>query len=108
MDINAILQSPNAGNIQLVVNAEDLRKCFESWMDFTSQEIEKQRQPHYYTVEEVKDLFKVSTSTIYNWISAGKLHPLRIDEGSRIYFNQEEVRSMLENGTLVRYSHSKV
>ena len=47
-----------------------------------------------YTKAEVQDFFKVAMPTIDRWSREGKLK--RITVGSRVYFNAEEVNSLLK------------
>lgn len=41
-------------------------------------------QDKLFTVDEVRDQFKVSRQTVYNWITAGKLDVIRVGRSIRI------------------------
>jgi excisionase family DNA binding protein len=41
-------------------------------------------QDEYFTVDEVKDRFKVTRQTVYNWIKSGDLPAVKIGRSVRI------------------------
>lgn len=49
----------------------------------------------YYTMHEVMALFRISERTVYNWMQAGKLHPVRVGRGKWL-FSRHEVEKLLK------------
>jgi excisionase family DNA binding protein len=47
-----------------------------------------------YKIREVCLLFQITKPTVYEWIRAGKLHPVKIR--SRVFFRGSEVESLFE------------
>lgn len=103
MDLNAIIRSENAGNIQLVVNAKDLRDLLDGAMAFAMKEIMERDEPEYYTREELAALLHVSQPTIYEYRKRGKLpEPVKI--GDRVLFDKAKVHEAISGGR-VRMKH---
>ena len=46
-----------------------------------------------YTITEVCTQFQISKPTLYEWIRAGKIKPVKI--GRRVFFNRKEVEGLL-------------
>lgn len=46
-----------------------------------------------YTISEVCEKFQISKPTLYEWIKAGKITPVKI--GRRVFFNRKEVEELL-------------
>lgn len=46
-----------------------------------------------YTITELCDKFQISKPTLYEWIKAGKITPVKI--GRRVFFNSKEVEKLL-------------
>ena len=92
LDLNSIIHSRNAANIQLVISAQDLRECFESWMKFAMTTIQERDEPKYYTREQLRDeVLHVSDPTLRSYIKRGLIpEPVRI--GSRVLYNKAEVK----------------
>ena len=97
MDLNNILYSPNAANIQVVVNADELRKCFENFTEWGMQRIKERDEPTYYTREELQELFHVTAPTIMNWRKKGILPEPAIVAG-RVLYDKAKVRDAVLNG----------
>lgn len=96
MDLNSIIHSDNAANIQLVVNAKDLRDLLDGAMAFAMKTIKEREEPSFYTREELAEMLHVSQPTILSWRKKGLLpEPAVIDEG-RVLYDKAEVRRCLE------------
>lgn len=99
MDLNAILHSPNAANIQVVINAEELRKCFEDFTAWGMERIKERDEPSYYTREELQQLLHVSSPTIINYRKKGLLpDPVVID--GRVLYDRAKVRDAILNAPM--------
>lgn len=82
-------------NVQLVVNAADLKELFMSWQD------ERDNQLH--AVQEVEDVslsadevaakLKVTKVTLWRWAKSGYLVPKRV--GRKPFYLQSEVEHLL-------------
>lgn len=46
-----------------------------------------------YTIREFCERFQISKPTLYEWIKAGKITPVKI--GRRVYFNKSDVEQLL-------------
>ena len=92
MDLNALMHSDNAANIQVVISAKDLRECFESWMNFAMQKIKERDEPDYYTREELLD---VSDPTLRNYREKG-LIPAPVTIGGRVLYEKAAINRALE------------
>lgn len=48
------------------------------------------------TTEQVAEVLHVSTRTVYRWVDAGKLHPIRLEK--RLLYPRSEVTDLLRPG----------
>jgi predicted DNA-binding transcriptional regulator AlpA len=94
MDLNSLIRSDNAANIQLVVNAKDLRDLLDSAMAFAKKEIKERDEPDYYTRDELAAKLHVSLVTLNRWRNDGRIpEPVTID--GRVLYDKAEVRDMI-------------
>lgn len=107
MNIQTIINSSQASHTLIMMSGEQLRKLIDDVTANTRRVVEEQYQPRYFTVEDMKELFKCQTSTIYNWISRGKVKAYKMEENGRTYFDQAEVREAMRRGLIGRYVHSR-
>lgn len=49
-----------------------------------------------YTFSDLSQRFRVSKPTIYEWIKAGLIGPVRL--GGRVYFRAQDVEALMERG----------
>lgn len=103
--IQTILNSQQAPQTLIMMSGEQLRQLIEDVTANTRRIVEEQYQPKYYTVEDMTELFHCQTSTIYNWISRGKIKAYKMEENGRTYFDQAEVREAMRSGLLGKYVH---
>lgn len=94
MDLNAIIRSDNAANIQLVVNAKDLRDLLDAAMNFAKQEILERDEPKYYTREDVKNILHVTDPTLLSYRKK-RLIPEPITIDGRVLYDKAAVRQAL-------------
>lgn len=99
MDLHSIIYSQNAANIQVVINAAELRKCFEDLARFIMQRIQEHDEPQFYTREQLADMLHVSVPTIYNYRKKGLL-PKPVTIEGRVLYDKAQVRQYIESGKL--------
>lgn len=100
-----ILNSQQAPQTLIMMSGEQLKQLIDDVTANTRRIVEEQYQPRYYTVEEMAQLFKCQVSTIYNWMSRGKIKAYKMEEGGRTYFDQAEVRDAMQRGLIGKYIH---
>ena len=96
MDLNALIYSENAANIQVVVNAKDLRDFADRLMAFATQKIKERDEPDYYTRQELQQLLHVSEPTILKWREKGFL-PMPSTIDGRVLYNKAEVHAAIRD-----------
>ncbi len=107
MDLHTILYSPNAANIQVVINAEELRKCFEKFTDWGMKRIKERDEPTYYSREELLQLLHCSDPTLLRYRRKGIIpEPVTIE--GRVLYDKAKVREAMLSGNIRlkrRYNH---
>lgn len=93
MNITEIMNQGN--NVQLVVNAADLKELFMTWQD--------ERDSQLHAVQEVEDVslsadevaarLKVSKVTLWRWEKSGYLVPCKV--GRKPFYLQSQVERLL-------------
>lgn len=101
VDLNSILHSENAANIQLVINAQDLRECFESWMQFALQQQKEREEDPYYTREQLAKMLHVSAPTLISYRKKG-LIPKPIILDGRTLYRKAEVNEAIEGNVRLK------
>ena len=100
MDLNAIIYSDNAANIQLVVNAKDLRDFADSLVEFATKKIKERDEPTYYSREEMLDLLHCSDPTLNSYREKGLIpEPIKVD-GGKVLYDKAKVREAIESGQI--------
>lgn len=99
MDLNALIYSDNAANIQVVVSAKDLRDFADSLMAFATQKIKERDEPTYYTREELEELLHCSTPTLLSYRRQG-LIPEPVTMGGKTLYDKAKVREAMTSGRL--------
>ena len=100
MNIQSLLQSQDAPSTLILMSGDQLNKLIEDVTANTRRIVEEQYQPKYFTVDDMKQLFKVGQSTIYSWISRGVIKPHYVVEGGKPYFDQAEIRELMNHGSI--------
>lgn len=94
MTLNDIIHSPNAAQIQVVINAEDLRKCFEDFTAWGMQQIKERDEPKYYTRDELEQLLHVTAPTLMHYRKKGLIpEPVTIE--GRVLYNKAEIHKAI-------------
>lgn len=100
MDLNAIIRSENAANIQLVVNAKDLRDLLDGAIAWGMKTIKERDEPTYYTREELAEkVLHVSQPTLLSYRKKGWL-PDPVTIGGRVLYDKAKVREAMANGKI--------
>lgn len=100
MDLNALMHSDNAANIQVVISAKDLRECFESWLEFATKKIKERDEPTYYTREEMLELLHVTDPTLNRYREEGKIpDPVRL-AGGKVLYDKAKVHEAIASGKI--------
>ena len=95
MDLNNLIYSDNAANIQVVVNAKDLRDFADRLVEFAKQQIQERDEPKYYTREELEKMLHVSAPTLVAYRKKGLIpEPVVID--GKVLYNKAEVNKAIE------------
>lgn len=95
MGLNELLYSENAANIQVVINAKDLRDFADRLVEFATQKIQERDEPKYYTREELEQLLHVSAPTLVAYRKKGLIpEPVVID--GKVLYNKAEVNKAIE------------
>lgn len=99
MDLNSLIYSENAANIQVVVNAKDLRDFADNLIAFAKQEIKQRDENPYYTREELETMLHVSAPTLVNYRKKGLIPQPVIIDGKALY-SKAEVNEAIANNKL--------
>lgn len=99
MDLNSIIRSENAANIQLVVSAKDLRDLLDGAIKWGMKTIKERDEPTYYTREELQELLHCSAPTLMRYRKKG-LIPKPTVIGGRVLYDKAKVREVMADGKL--------
>lgn len=74
---------------------EKMRKIIREEVTFALRTAALVKTPEKsYTIAEFCKRFQISKPTLYEWIKAGKITPVKI--GRRVYFNRKDVEALLD------------
>ena len=105
MDLNSIIRSEGAANIQLVVSAKDLRDLLDGAMAFAMKTIKERDEPTYYTREEAAELLHVSAPTLINYRKKGIIpEPVTIE--GRVLYEKAAFHKAIEENIRLRRRRS--
>lgn len=107
MDLNALIYSENAANIQVVVNGKDLRDFADSLIEFATRKIKERDEPEYYTREELLEKLHVTDPTLNEYRKKGLIpEPVKI-AGGKVLYDKAKVLEAIESGQLrIRKNYS--
>lgn len=69
------------------------------------KKMEEEKEPRYYSRQEVADLLHVTLPTLHAMVNAGALHPMKV--GGRVLFRAEFVDKAILDGTLRKSTWTK-
>ena len=90
MNINEILKT--GANVQLVINALDLKEAFLQWSEETKKE--EPQEENYLTAKEVTAKLGVDVSTLWRWDKSGYLK--KVKWGNAIRYRESVVTKLME------------
>lgn len=92
MSINEILRT--GANVQLVINALDLKEAFLQWNEEVRQVTEVPKEESYLTAQETADKLGVDVSTLWRWDKTGYLRKIKV--GNKIRYRESDVLKLME------------
>lgn len=100
MDLNAIIRSENAANVQLVISAKDLRDFADSLVAFATKKIKERDEPTYYSRDELLEVLHVTDPTLNEYRKKGLIpEPIKI-AGGKVLYDKAKVLEAIESGQI--------
>lgn len=92
MNLNELLR--NGANVQLVINALDLKEAFLQWHEEMRQVAMVPKEESYLTAQETADKLGVDVSTLWRWNKSGYLKKIKV--GNKIRYRESDVLKLME------------
>lgn len=92
MNIKEILNSGT--NVQLVINALDLKEAFLQWSEEAKGEVKQTPVENYLTTPETAKRLGVDETTLWRWDKSGYLKKIRI--GGKVRYRESDVIKLME------------
>ena len=96
MNVKKILNT--GANVQLVINALDLREMFLEWQAeaqaAAKQEAQQQTEETYLTAKECAERLSVDLTTLWRWDKTGYLRKVKI--GKKIFYRNSDIERLVE------------
>lgn len=92
MNLNELLR--NGANVQLVINAIDLKEAFLQWSEEMRIPDTETREESYLTAQETAEKLGVDVSTLWRWNKSGYLKKIKV--GSKIRYRESDVLKLME------------
>ena len=93
MSINELLKT--GSNVQLVINALDLREAFLQWNEELKQaKPAETKEESYLSAKETADKLGVDVSTLWRWDKSGYLKKIKV--GKKIIYRKSDVLKLME------------
>lgn len=92
--MNIIELLNNGANVQLVINALDLKEAFLKWNEEMRQPNTETKEESYLTAKETADKLGVDVSTLWRWDKTGYLKKIKV--GSKIRYRESDVLKLME------------
>lgn len=92
MSINELLKT--GANIQLVINAIDLKEAFMQWSNDMEQKPERPKEENLLSVKETAEKLGVEPGTLWRWDRQGYLKKVKI--GRVVRYKESDVLKLLE------------
>lgn len=106
-DLSTLIRSKEASGIQLVVNAEDLRKCFESFIAWGIEEQKKRDEPRYYSREEAAEILHVTAPTLLSYRKKG-LIPAPVTIEGRVLYDRGEFHEAIRRNRMKFRNYTRI
>lgn len=81
-------------NVQIVINALDLKEAFLQWADELKQSVQIKQEEKYWTVKETAQRLAVDVSTLWRWDKQGYLVPVKL--GRKVLYKESDIIKVLE------------
>lgn len=91
MNINEVLKS--CANVQLVINALDLKEAFLQWCE-ESKPKDTPKSEKYLTANETVKRLGVDISTLWRWDKTGYLKKVKI--GNKVFYKESDINALME------------
>lgn len=91
MNISSILES--GANVQIVINALDLKEAFLQWREEANPKDTPQPEK-YLTANETAKLLGVDISTLWRWDKTGYLR--KVKRGSKVFYKESDINTLME------------
>lgn len=92
MNINEILKT--GANVQLVINALDLKEAFLAWSEEAKAEKTETPEGSYLSREEAAEKLNVDVATLWRWNRSGYL--CNIKRGGKVYYRLSDLEKFME------------
>lgn len=92
MNINDILKS--GANVQLVVNALDLKEMFLQWSEEHNRNSVSVPEEKYLTAQEAAAKLGVDISTLWRWDKTDFLKKIKV--GKKIFYKESDILKLME------------
>ena len=92
MNINEILKT--GANVQLVINALDLKEAFLAWSEEAKAEKTETPEESYLSREEAAEKLNVDVATLWRWNRSGYL--CNIKRGGKVYYRLSDLEKFME------------
>lgn len=100
MDLNSLIYSENAANVQLVISANDLRDFADNLIEFATRKIKERDEPTYYSRDELLEVLHVTDPTLNEYRRKGLIpEPIKI-AGGKVLYDKAKVLEAIESGQL--------
>lgn len=93
MDIQELIKQ--GSNVQLVINACDLKEAFMQWNAEMKQSEPVQKEETYLTANETADKLGVNLATLWRWDKSGYLKKIKV--GKKIIYRESDVIKLMED-----------
>lgn len=92
MNIIELIRS--GANVQLVINALDLKEAFLQWNEEMKHTEPVQKEEAYLTAKETADKLDVDLSTLWRWDKSGYLKKIKI--GKCVKYRLNDIHKLME------------
>lgn len=92
MNIKEIINSGT--NVQIVINALDLKEAFLQWSEEHNQQQQPEEEEQYLTAKETADRLHVDVTTLWRWDKTGYLKKVKL--GNKPYYRVSDIKKLME------------
>ena len=92
MNITQLMQA--GANVQLVVNAADLKELFNEWQDERDAMQQEPKEDTMLSADEAATLLNVTSVTLWRWGKIGYLKPVKA--GRKVFYWKSSISNLLK------------